>query len=249
MALRQSKKKRPRREDKQDKNDWPLEEGVFDRSSLIALDRFRGKGLVRTLDYCIAEGKEANVYRGTREDRTSIAIKIYRLRSPSFVHMNQYIEGDRRFAKIKGNSQGLIFAWCRKEYRNLEIMHDAGIRVPDPIAFKSNILAMEFLGVDGVPYSRLSELGSEEPNRDYDLIMADVKKMRDVGLVHGDLSEFNILMTDQGPYIIDCGQAVLDSHPRAREFYARDVQRLWKYFKKYPDFDRARPEETEDGKE
>ena len=241
MALRQSKKKRPRREDKIDKEQWGLEEGVFDRHSLIALDRFRGKGIVRTLDYCIAEGKEANVYRATKEDRSYAAIKIYRLRSPSFVHMNQYIEGDRRFSKIKGNSQGLIFAWCKKEYRNLEIMHDAGIRVPDPIAFKANILAMEFLGVDGVPYSRLVEVGSEDPNGDYALISADVQKMKEVGLVHGDLSEFNILVTDKGPYIIDCGQAVLASHPRAEEFYWRDLHNLWKYFNKMPGFDVPEP--------
>ncbi len=224
-----------------DKEHWGLEEGVFDRNSLIALDRFRGKGIVRTLDYCIAEGKEANVYRATKEDKTYTAIKIYRLRSPSFVHMNQYIEGDRRFSKIKGNSQGLIFAWTQKEYRNLEMMHDAGIRVPDPIAFKANILAMEFLGVDGVPYSRLVEVGTEDPNRDYDLIMSDVKKMREIGLVHGDLSEFNILMTDKGPYIIDCGQAVLFTHPRALEFYTRDLHTLWKYFSKYPEFTREEP--------
>lgn len=228
-----------------DKDNWGLEEGVFDRSSLIALDRFRGKGIVRTLDYCIAEGKEANVYRATKEDRTFAAIKIYRLRSPSFVHMNQYIEGDRRFSKIKGNSQALIFAWCQKEYRNLEIMHDAGIRVPDPIAFKANILAMEFLGENGVPFSRLVELGTEDPNGDYKLISTDVQKMKEIGMVHGDLSEFNILVTDKGPYIIDCGQAVLSTHPRAEEFYWRDMHNLWKYFKKFPGFDMEEPKKEE----
>ena len=98
MSLRQSKQKRPRREDKQDRNPWPLEEGGFDRTSLISLTKFMKKGIFKTIDYCIAEGKEANVYRATTAEGGFAAIKMYRLRSPSFVHMQQYMEGDRRFA-------------------------------------------------------------------------------------------------------------------------------------------------------
>jgi RIO kinase 1 len=240
MALRQSKKKRPRREDKMDKNLWPLEEGVFDRTSLISLTKFMKKGVFKSIDYCIAEGKEANVYRGTTTEGGFVAIKMYRLRSPSFVHMQQYMEGDRRFANTR-NGVDLIHAWTQKEYKNLSIMHDLGCRVPDPIAFKVNILAMEFLGVDGVPYSQLSDVGSEDPNGDYDLLLSDLNTMREGGLVHADVSEYNILMTDKGPYLIDCGQAVLVTHPRAEEFYKRDLANLWKYFSKYPDFDRPEP--------
>ncbi|MFA5108206.1 MAG: serine protein kinase RIO [Candidatus Micrarchaeia archaeon] len=236
MALRQSKKKRPRREDKIDKIEWPLEEGVFDRMSLLTLEKFMKKGIFQVLDYCIAEGKEANVYRGTNATGGSVAIKMYRLRSPSFMHMQQYIEGDRRFERAKKNKFGLVFTWTQKEFSNLKLMHEMGIRCPNPIAFKHNVLAMEFLGINGTPYSRLSEVGSENPNEDYKLILSDIEKMYKNGLVHADISEFNILMTDNGPYIIDCGQAVLTSHPSAEEFYARDLENLRKYFSRYPEF-------------
>lgn len=240
MALRLSKKKRPKKEIKQQQERWPLEEGVFDKFSLLAISKLMKKGIFRTLDYCIARGKEANVYRASADDGF-VAVKIYRLYS-SFVHMSQYIEGDLRFAGKK-DGVALIHAWTQKEYKNLLLMHQLGCRVPKPIAFKANILVMEFLGENGMPYSKLAEVGSENPNLDYDLILSDLKKMKEGGIVHSDVSEYNILMTDKGPYLIDCGQAVLSTHPRAGEFYARDLNNLWRYFKKCPQFDRKPPEE------
>lgn len=241
MAMRQSKKKRPTREDKMDKNVWPLEEGVFDRASLITLSKFVKKGVFDRMDYCIAEGKEANVYRAKTLEGGYVAIKIYRLRSPSFERMADYIQGDRRFSKVDPSPAGLIYTWTQKEYSNLKMMEDLGVRAPRPINFKNNILAMEFLGVDGIPYSTLNATGSEDPNGDYDLIFSDLQKLHAGGLVHADLSEYNILMTDSGPYLIDVGQAVLTTHPRAEEFYARDLANLRKYFSKYPEFVQPSP--------
>ncbi|MFH1306325.1 MAG: serine protein kinase RIO [Candidatus Micrarchaeota archaeon] len=236
MARKLSKRKRPRREDKIVKIEWPLEEGVFDRESLLTLEKFMRKNIFRTLDYCIARGKEANIYRGTTAEGGYVAIKMFRLRSPSFLHMQKYIEGDRRFQKASKSKFGIIFTWARKEYSNLKLMEQAGIRAPKSIAFKHNVLAMEFLGENGIPYSTLADTGSENPNKDYQLILSDIEKMRKKGLVHSDLSEYNILMTDSGPYLIDCGQAVLTSHPNAEEFYMRDLANLKKYFSKYKEF-------------
>ncbi len=236
MAMRQSKKKRPRREDKMDKDEWPLEEGVFDRRSLLTLVRFMRKGVFKTLDYCIAEGKEANVYRGTTADGQYVAIKIYRLRSPSFQKMEGYVQGDRRFAKGPRGEYGFIYTWCRKEYQNLVLMEKLGVRAPKAIGFKNNVLGMEFLGENGVPFSTLAATGSADPNRDYALIREDIEKLRAGGLVHADVSEYNVLMTDKGPYLIDVGQAVLSTHPSAEEFYNRDLLNLRKYFSKCEGF-------------
>lgn len=219
-----------------DKNVWPLEEGVFDRASLISLSKFVKKGIFDRMDYCIAEGKEANVYRARKADGQFVAIKMYRLRSPSFERMADYIQGDRRFSKANPRSSGIIYTWTQKEFANLKMMEELGVRAPRPVTFRHNILAMEFLGVEGIPYSTLAATGSENPNKDYELIRGDLQKLHDGGLVHADVSEYNLLMTDKGPYLIDVGQAVLTSHPRAEEFYARDLANLQKYFSKYPEF-------------
>ncbi len=232
MALRQSKKKAPRREDKITKLDWPLEEGVFDRNSLLTLERFMKKGIIYNMDYCIAKGKEANVYRAMTKEGKFNAIKMYRLRSASFLHMQQYIDGDRRFERAGKNRQDTVFIWTRKEYSNLKLLYEAGISVPEPIAFKHNILAMQFLGKNGIPYSRLCDVGSTNPKQDYKTLISYVEKIKETGLVHSDISEYNILTDGKKFYIIDVGQAVLTSHPSAKEFYERDLTNLKKYFSK-----------------
>jgi len=66
--------------------------------------------------------------------------------------------------------------------------------------------------------------------KDFELILDDVAKLCKAGIVHADLSEFNILMDDRGPYLIDVGQAVLLSHPQAGDFLRHDVGNLVKYF-------------------
>lgn len=233
MAMRQSKKKAPRREDKLTKLDWPLEEGVFDRNSLLTLEKFMKKGIIHTLDYCIAEGKEANVYRSTGSKGEFYAIKMYRLKSPSFLHMQKYIEGDRRFERAGKNKQDMVFIWTRKEFSNLKILHEAGLPVPEPIAFRHNVLAMKFLGENGVPFSKLSEVGPIDAKKDEKIILGYIEKMRKAGLVHSDLSEYNILTDGKNYYIIDVGQAVLSSHPSAEEFYNRDKSNIKKYFAKF----------------
>ena len=233
MALRQSKKKAPRREDKLTKMQWPLEEGVFDRDSLLTLERFMKKGIIYNMDYCVAKGKEANVYRATTKEGKFNAIKMYRLRSPSFLHMQQYIEGDRRFEKASKNKQSTIFTWTRKEFANLKLLFDAGISVPEPIAFKHNVLAMQFLGENGLPYSRLCDVGPADPKQDYKTLVSYVEAIKQAGLIHCDISEYNILTDGQKFYIIDVGQAVLTSHPSASEFYRRDLENLKKYFSKF----------------
>ena len=234
MALRQSKKKQPRREDKQLKNDWPLEEGVFDRNSLLTLEKFMKKGIIYTLDYCIAEGKEANVYRALALDKTTYnAIKMFRLRSPSFLHMQKYVEGDKRFSHGAQSKQGIIFTWTRKEFSNLKILHAAGLPVPEPIAFKHNVLAMQFLGEEGIPYSQLCEVGPQNPKKDYATLKKLLEKMKRAGIVHADFSEYNILTDGTNFFIIDVGQAVLTTHPNAEEFYERDMKNLKKYFAKF----------------
>lgn len=233
MVSRQSKKKRPRREDKVDKIEWPLEEGVFDRNSLLVLEKFMKKDIFKTIDHCIARGKEANVYRGTDSNGKNVAIKMYRLRSPSFQRMQDYIQGDRRFEKGLKSKKDIIFTWTQKEFSNLKLMREHGVHVPEPIAFRNNVLAMEFLGEDGQAYPTLAEVGTDNPKSTYKYVYEDVKKIDDAGLVHADLSEYNILMGPKRPFIIDVGQAVLKNHPKAQDFHKRDLYNLKKYFDKY----------------
>lgn len=232
MAMSLSKRKRPKREDKVVKADSRLEEQVFDRQTLFAIAKLMKDGHFETLDYPVAKGKEANLFCATAAGGGKVAVKIYRMDTSNFIRMHDYIDGDPRFAATSRKRFETIIAWTRKEYSNLKAFHEAGIKVPRPLAFLRNIVVMEFFGEGNIAFSTLDQLGSENPQKDYDFLLTQVKKIYQLGFVHSDFSPYNILVTDDGLKILDCAQAVLLAHPRANEFLERDVLNLVKYFRK-----------------
>lgn len=87
---------------------------------------------------------------------------------------------------------------------------------------------MEFLGREGRAYPVMSTVGPAEG--DLESILEDMKKLYKAGLVHADLSEYNIMVWEGPPYIIDWGQAVALGHKKSEEYLERDVYNILKYF-------------------
>lgn len=215
-----------------DADQFKVRNDVFDEVTLMALYRLVHKGFISVIGGPVSTGKEANIIHGEHEDQ-EIAIKIYRIRTANFRAMTDYLAGDRRFTSIRGSRRGIIFAWTKKEYSNLSRAHEVGLPVPKPLAFDRNILLMEFLGEEEIPYPqlRLAEVD------DYDAVYRDLldcirRLYQDARLIHADLSEYNILYHEK-PYLIDMGQAVMPDHPQALPFLLRDVKNINRYFSRY----------------
>ena len=167
-----------------------------------------------------------------------LAIKIYRITSSTFRAMDAYIMKDPRFINIRHKKRDIVFAWTRKEFQNLKRAKSAGVRVPEPIVAEKNILIMEFMGENEVPYPLLKNtaLEKEEAQRIYEIIVEYMKLLyTEANLVHADLSEYNILIDpeDLSPVFIDMGQSVTLEHPNAREFLHRDVLNILRYFSRF----------------
>ncbi|MEE8113262.1 MAG: RIO1 family regulatory kinase/ATPase, partial [Nitrososphaerales archaeon] len=142
----------------------------------------------------------------------------------------QYIEGDPRFRRIRGNTTRLVELWARKEFKNLQTAQKAGIRVPSPLVVKRNVLIMEFIGSDGKPYPLLSERAFE---KDYRKVLNLAKRLyRQAGLVHADLSEYNIFKGKTELVLFDLASAVDISHPQAQNFLIRDLNNVNRFFMK-----------------
>lgn len=211
-----------------------VREDVFDEVTLLALYKLVHKKLITVIGGPISTGKEANVFYGERDGR-GLAIKIYRIQTANFKAMTEYLAGDRRFSNVRGTRKGLIFAWTKKEFSNLARAHEAGIPVPEPLAFDRNILLMTFLGRDEVPYPQLRNAEVEDYAAVYGEVLGYVERLyQEARLVHADLSEYNILYHEK-PYLIDMGQAVTLDHPRAPVFLIRDIKNLNRYFSRYCD--------------
>ncbi|HVL87253.1 MAG TPA: serine protein kinase RIO [Candidatus Thermoplasmatota archaeon] len=211
-----------------------VEDEVFDRATLLALWKLIHKGVVATLDYPISTGKEANVFHATDPKGKALAVKIFRISNATFYAFKEYISGDPRFESVAGNRRQLVYLWVRKEYKNLLRLHDVGIPVPTPITSTANVLCMEFLGEQGTPAPLLKDAEIEDPTGAYEDMIAHVRlAWQEADLVHGDLSEFNVVVHGGKPFWIDVGQAVVTRHPMSREFLLRDVRNVTRFFARH----------------
>jgi RIO kinase 1 len=216
-----------------DADDKKAFENVFDNTTLKTLYRLADKGALAVLEGAIAIGKEANVFLGRRNNGAKseyVAVKIYRTTTANFKKINLYIAGDPRFRSVEAGKQ-TIYLWAKKEFSNLTKLFDAGVSVPKPIDYMNNVLVMTFIGsARGIPAPELKRAPPQNPTQFAKKIIKEIRTMyRNAGLVHGDLSEYNILLLRQKPIIIDVGQAVVLEHPRAEEFFVRDLKNISRY--------------------
>ncbi|MFO8132458.1 MAG: serine protein kinase RIO [Thermoplasmatota archaeon] len=209
---------------------------VFEKATYEALYKLMSRGAIEVFDFPISTGKEGNVFRARNRDGY-VAVKIYRLNTSTFRNISKYLEYDR-LSSVKKNRRGAIFAWANKEFRNLERLCEAGVRVPGPVAHHGNVIVMEYIGSETTPAPMLKDAELEAPEETFDAIVADMSRMyHDAGLVHADLSEYNVLY-HAGPVIIDVGQMVKREHPMVQGFLEHDVDTLSRFFSRFFPVDR-----------
>ncbi len=223
-----------------DKDLFETVEEVFDMSTQLAIYELMHRGVLAELKGVISAGKEARVYCGKSPKGEDLAVKIYLTTTAEFrKSIRKYIIGDPRFEQIANRGlRKLIYAWARKEFRNLKRMMEAGIRVPKPIAVYRNVLVMEFIGENCRRAPLLVELAKPEPQLDVEEwtrifnIVFDymIKMYQKAKLVHADLNEYNIMYWKEEPVIIDVSQAVPIHHPYADEFLRHDIQQIRRFF-------------------
>ncbi|AVV83866.1 serine protein kinase RIO [Shewanella putrefaciens] len=204
------------------------------------------EGLVDEVISQLMSGKEATVYVVRSGDDIRCA-KVYKEADKrSFKQAVLYQEGRkvrnsrRARAMEKGSKFGrdqMEEAWQSAEVDALYRLADAGVRVPIPYGCFDGVLLMELVtDTEGNVAPRLNDvtLSAEKAIRDHNLVMTYVKRMLCAGLVHGDLSEFNVLVDSEGPVIIDLPQAVdAAANNHAKWMLARDINNMTQYYGQY----------------
>lgn len=221
-----------------DKDLFEVVDEVFDYSTVMTIIELRRRGIIQKISGVISAGKESKVYLGYDKLGNPLALKIYLVSSAEFrKSIYKYIIGDPRFADLKlRDMRDLIFAWSRKEFKNLVRMHEAGVKTPRPIACLNNVLVMEFLGEDRYRYPLLvevfRELDIDELYYIFRQVTEELEKIVCLArLVHGDFSEYNIVVKpDLDIVVIDVSQAVDIQHPNAYEFLKRDIENIFRFF-------------------
>ncbi|MCC6135036.1 MAG: serine protein kinase RIO [Candidatus Contendobacter sp.] len=206
------------------------------------------EGLVDEILGELKSGKEAQVYMVRCGDAIRCA-KVYKeAHQRSFKQAVQYQEGRkvRSSRRTRAMAQRTRYgqkeqeaAWLHAEVDALYQLAAAGVRVPAPLGFVEGVLLMELVvDAEGRPAPQLHEVTlTHAQAREYHLLLlAEVVRMLCAGLIHGDLSEFNILVDAQGPVIIDLPQAVnAAANNSAKMMLVRDVANITAYFGRFAD--------------
>jgi len=204
------------------------------------------EGLVDEVISQLMSGKEATVYVVRSGDDIRCA-KVYKEADKrSFKQAVLYQEGRkvRNSRRARAMEKGSKFgrdqqeeAWQNAEVEALHRLANAGVRVPTPYGCFDGVLLMELVtDAEGNVAPRLNDvsMSAEKALNDHALVMTYVKRMLCAGLVHGDLSEFNVLVDSEGPVIIDLPQAVdAAANNHAKWMLARDVNNMTQYYGLY----------------
>jgi len=171
------------------------------------------------------------------EKVTEYAVKIYKTSILVFKDRDKYVSGEYRWRKgyCKSNPRKMVKVWAEKEMRNYRRIYIANIPCPQPILLKAHVLLMEFLGNNGWPSPRLKDanLSSKRLIKAYIQTVLIMRRMyQRCKLVHGDLSEYNLLWHKSKVYVIDVSQSVEHDHPSALDFLRRDACNVNDYFRK-----------------
>ncbi|CAE6415731.1 unnamed protein product [Rhizoctonia solani] len=221
-----------------DKSDRATNEQVLDPRTRIILFKMIGRGLIWEVNGCVSTGKEANVYHALTPSQPPghLALKIYKTSILVFKDRDRYVTGEHRFRHgySKRNPRKMVRLWAEKEMRNLKRLMAAGIRCPEPIEVRENVLVMGFLGnKDGWASPRLKDAqipSSDLPSMYAELVVIMRLLYHVCKLVHADLSEYNILYHNSHLYIIDVSQSVEHDHPSAFDFLRSDIRNVEAFF-------------------
>ena len=211
-------------------------------------------GIIQEVIRPLMSGKEAQVFIVAAAGEECVA-KVYKEATHrTFKHRSDYTEGRRtrntrdQRAISKRSQHGKSKdedAWRSTEVDMIYRLRDAGVRVPEPMNFVEGVLVMELVkDADGDAAPRLADLDytPAEAKAVYDQLIREVVRMLSAGVIHGDLSEFNVLMAGDGPVVIDFPQSIDPTHnPNGEKLLLRDVENLHRFLSRYAPEEEIRP--------
>ena len=215
---------------KRTKEEWKTWGNVFDEFTFRTLFKLASQGYFESIQSPISIGKESNVF-SAKSKNGKVILKIYRLETCDFNRMYDYIKYDPRYSNLKKNRRKIIFSWVQREYRNIMKAREFGVTVPKPIAFLNNVLIEEFIGDEEVA-PKIKDYLPRAKKEFFKKVISNMKKLYKADLIHADLSQFNILIYNDNPVLIDFSQATMLRDPQANEFLDRDIKNIVNFFKK-----------------
>lgn len=228
IALDKAKRERLEK----DIDDYRIFSEVFDASTLMAVYDMLSRGVISNVHGCIRMGKESCIHLAESGEDVFV-LKIYRMATSDFRDMWQYLGSDPRFRDLNRRRRDVIYTWASREFKNLKRAQRAGCSSPIPKRCHRNLVIMECIERDGLPAPRLIDRRSEDPEGELESIFENYRTLyREAELVHGDLSAYNILLSDEGPVFIDFSTGTVKENPTSTNLLFRDIENVISHYRK-----------------
>lgn len=203
-----------------------IEDGIIDE---VVQPLMSGKEAAVFVVRCGSEIRCAKVYKEAAKRSFKQAVEYQEGRKVRNTRRARAMERGSKYGRKQQES-----LWHNAEVDALYKLADAGVRVPKPYGCFDGVLLMELVtNDDGSVAPRLNDvaMSEEQAREDHAVVMRDIVRMLCAGLVHGDLSEFNVLVDDYGPVIIDLPQAVdPTANNHAQRMLERDITNMTNYY-------------------
>jgi len=194
---------------------------------LLALNALVKSDILQALGKPVGMGKEADVFEAMTPRNEKVAVKFHRLGRISFRDTRRKREFIGRRRHVSWLYQSRLAA--EREYDALKKTYEAGASVPKPIFQNRHIVVMGF--IEGHLLSDVSRL--DDPEAFLDDILLDIKKAYNTGIIHNDVSEFNLMASNEGKiYIIDWPQYISRDDPNARAILKKDIANILRFFRR-----------------
>jgi len=186
----------------------------------------------------IGKGKESEVYSAIDREKNWYVVKLHRYYSLEFKRIKQSLA----YSAIKFRGEELKLkeylidipkAKAQVEFHALQKVFEIGVNVPKPIDLDRHAVLTEMIwDMPGIPSKLLKDINLKNPKDALEIILEDYEKiLKEAKIVHGDLSEFNIMITKNGEiFYIDWPQAVPIDYENAKQLAERDIQNILNYF-------------------
>jgi RIO kinase 2 len=196
---------------------------VYAGLDALSLHELRARGQLDALGTPIALGKESDVYSGIAGSR-EVAVKAYRIGRVSFRKVKRL----RSYGPQAGGWMLASIMSASSEFASLRRLRSAGQPVPEPLAVRYHLLVME--RIDGTLLRRVREVA--DPARLLRRILEAIRGCYMAGLVHADLSEFNVMIRGDDVILIDWPQSIRSDDPAALPALERDIANIVRFFRK-----------------
>ncbi len=192
----------------------------FDAYDLLAISDLSKRDVITSIGDKIGVGKESVIFEALGE--IPLVMKFHRQGRTSFKHVRRARDHLTDLPRLPWLHAASLAA--RREFQVMQRLYPQ-VSIPRPVALSRHALAMELIFGD-----QLNKVVLSNPHDCMDMILDEVGIAYHIGIVHADLSEFNVMATAEGPKIIDWPQAVEVNHPNAAQLLERDVRNILRFF-------------------